>query len=110
MPEPGTGHRFAQSDLLDEILLEPAELLIEQIIRLMDQADDEIGQHLGRARLEEGAKGFEGYRGRRISGVGAGMGRRGGRDVLFCEAADALVVGPFAAPGGAIAPRARRRT
>ena len=40
----GTGHAFAQAAFIDEGLFQTAELLVEQIVGLVDQADDRIGR------------------------------------------------------------------
>lgn len=40
--EAGAGHAFAEAAGLEEFLFELPELLIEQIVRLMDQADEDV--------------------------------------------------------------------
>ena len=54
MLQAGLGHALADAALLDEVLLEAASLLVEQVVGLMDQADGEVRQNLGRAGVHEG--------------------------------------------------------
>jgi len=41
--QPGAGHALAQAALFQEISLQAAELLVQQIIGHLDQAHDHIG-------------------------------------------------------------------
>ena len=40
--EPGAGHALAQAALFQKILFQPAKLLVQQIIRLVNQADEKL--------------------------------------------------------------------
>lgn len=51
--EPGACHAFAQAALLEELLFEAGELAVQQIVGLVDQADQDIGHHLGWPGLDE---------------------------------------------------------
>ena len=44
----------------EEILLEAAKLLVEQVVGLVDEADEDVGDDLGRAGLEIGPIGLIG--------------------------------------------------
>jgi len=39
--------------MFEKIFLQPAELLINQVISLVDQAERDVGHYLGRAGLHE---------------------------------------------------------
>ena len=52
--ETGAGHAFAESALGQKILLEPPELLVEQVVSLVNKTDENVGDDLGRASLEIG--------------------------------------------------------
>jgi hypothetical protein len=41
--EPGAGHTFAQTTLLKKVTLKPSKLLIEQVARDLDQANNNVG-------------------------------------------------------------------
>ena len=41
--EAGAGHALAQAALVQEILFQSAELLVEQVVGLVDQADGDVG-------------------------------------------------------------------
>ncbi len=47
MLEPRPSHAFAETALQEEIALKPADLLIEQIIGLMDEAKGNVGHDFG---------------------------------------------------------------
>jgi hypothetical protein len=47
--EAGTGHAFAEAAFLDEGGLELADRLIEEVVGLVDEADEAIGHDLGRS-------------------------------------------------------------
>lgn len=64
MLQAGLGHALADAALLDEVLFQAAALLVEQVIGLVDQADGEVCQNLGRASLHEGPVGLVGLTGR----------------------------------------------
>jgi len=49
MLQSGAGHSFAQAAFLNEVPFQPANLLIQQIVRLVDQANRDVGDHFGRA-------------------------------------------------------------
>jgi len=55
-----TGHSLAKSALKDEILLQPADLLVEQIVRLVNETEGHDGDDLRRAGLAKFAIGFVG--------------------------------------------------
>ena len=48
-----TGHPFAQAAFGEEILFEAFELLVEQVVGLMDQADENIGHGFRRTGFDE---------------------------------------------------------
>ncbi|CAN5423846.1 hypothetical protein BH20VER3_BH20VER3_20710 [soil metagenome] len=52
--EAGAGHAFAQATLREEVTLEATELLVEQVVGLVNEADEDVGDYLERARLEIG--------------------------------------------------------
>ncbi len=47
--EAGAGHPLAQAALFQEVLLQPPELLVNQVVGLVNQADGNVGDDLGRA-------------------------------------------------------------
>ena len=51
--EAGAGHALAQAALFQKISLEPAKLLVNQIIGLMNQADGNVGDDFRRAGFHE---------------------------------------------------------
>ena len=51
--EAGPGHALAESAFLEEILFEPADLLVEEVVGLVDEAEGNVGDDLGRARFGE---------------------------------------------------------
>ena len=63
MGEADPGHAFAEAALFEEIFFEAEELPIEQVVRLVDEADRDVGDGLGRAGLEKLAIEFESLRG-----------------------------------------------
>src|SRR5207247_10115973 len=60
---PSPGHALADAAILEEVLLQAAKLLIEEIVRLVDQADSDVGDDLGGTRFTEGTKGLVGHAG-----------------------------------------------
>ena len=58
--EAGAGHAFAEVALGKKILLEPPELLVEQVVRLVNQADEDVGDNFGRSGLDIGPIGLIG--------------------------------------------------
>ena len=54
------GHPLAQAPFLDKVLLQATDLLVEKVIRLVNQADGDIGHDLGRTGVTEFAKGLVG--------------------------------------------------
>ena len=57
--EPSAGHAFAQAAFPEEVVFETSDLPIEEVISLVDQADENVRDDLGRACLNEGAKVLE---------------------------------------------------
>ncbi len=57
--QPGFGHSFAKAALFDEFLFHCFQLLIQQIIRLMNQADRDVCNHLCRTGFDELSIHFE---------------------------------------------------
>jgi len=55
MQQAGAGHALTQAALFEEILFQPAELLIEQVVGLVYQAKRDVGHYLGRAGFHEPA-------------------------------------------------------
>src|SRR5262245_19815817 len=49
MLQPRAGHSLAQSAFLDEILFQPPDLPIEQVICLVDKTKRDVGYDFGRA-------------------------------------------------------------
>lgn len=60
--EAGAGHAFAEAALLDEVFLKAEELLIEQVVCLVDEADGDVGEDGGRTGGEDLAVKLEGLR------------------------------------------------
>ena len=63
MFEAGAGHAFAEAAFFEEVFFEAADLLVEEVVGLVDEADGDVGEGSGRAVLEEGAIGFKGFAG-----------------------------------------------
>lgn len=55
--QPRTGHTFAQAALFHERRLQPPKMLVQQVVRLVNQADDGVGRFFGRAVLDMGCIG-----------------------------------------------------
>ncbi len=51
--EAGTSHALAQAAFFEEVLFETLELLIEEVVCLMDQANENIGDGFRRVRFDE---------------------------------------------------------
>ena len=51
--EPGAGHALAQAALFEENFLQTAELLVDQVVGLMNQADGNVGDNFRRAGFDE---------------------------------------------------------
>ena len=49
--EAGAGHAFAEAAFLHEVFFEPADLLVEEVVGLVDDADRDVGQGSGRVLL-----------------------------------------------------------
>jgi len=49
----GFGHAFSKASLFYEFVLQRLQLLIQQIIRLMNQADRDVGNHLRRTSFHK---------------------------------------------------------
>ena len=58
--EPCCEHAFAETTLVEKILFEAAKLLIEEIVRLVDETDRDIGDNFGRPGFAKLAIGFVG--------------------------------------------------
>lgn len=57
----GLGHALTDAALFDEVLLQAATLLVEEVVGLVDEAERDVGEDFGRARFKEGAVGLEGF-------------------------------------------------
>ena len=62
MGDASAGHALADSTIFEEILLKAADLLVEQVICLMDQAESEVPHDFWWARFHEFAIEFVGLR------------------------------------------------
>ncbi len=51
--ESHAGHALTQAALFDEFLLQCLELLVDEVVRLMNETDRDVGDDLGRAGLHE---------------------------------------------------------
>ena len=58
----GAGHAFAQAALLEKVLLQPAELLVEKVVRLVDEAKGDVGYNFRWTGVGEFAVGLIGYK------------------------------------------------
>lgn len=58
MLQTGAGHPLAQATVLHEIFLQPADLLVEQVVGLVDEAEGDIGHDFRRAGFAELTIGF----------------------------------------------------
>jgi len=58
--EAGAGHALAQAAFGEEIPFQPADLLVEQAVGLVDEADDDISHHFRWASFDEGPIGLGG--------------------------------------------------
>ncbi len=54
--EAGAGHALAQAAFLEKVLFEALDLLVEQVIGLMDQANEDVGDRLRRPGFDEFAE------------------------------------------------------
>src|SRR5881394_3803929 len=52
--KPGPGHALAQSAFSEKVLFEAPQLLVEEVVCLVDQADDDVRDDFGRTRLDIG--------------------------------------------------------
>jgi high-affinity K+ transport system ATPase subunit B len=43
--DPGTGHTLAQTASIEKIFFQPAELLVDQVIGLVDEAERDVGHN-----------------------------------------------------------------
>lgn len=59
----GAGHAFAEAIFFEEILFEAADLSVEEVVGLMNQADRDVGNNVRRPRLDERPIGLIGLRG-----------------------------------------------
>lgn len=69
------GHAFAEAALLDEFLFEAADLLVEEVVGLVEEADCDVGNDFGGAGFAEGAVG--------LIGDGGGLGEFAGVGGFF---------------------------
>ena len=58
--EAGAGHAFAQAALLEKGLFQLAKLLIQEVVGLVDQANEDVGNHFGGAGFQIGPIGLIG--------------------------------------------------
>lgn len=58
--ETGAGHAFAEAALFEKIAFEPPELLVEQVVGLVNEADEDVGNDVWRAGLNIGPIGLIG--------------------------------------------------
>ena len=56
------GHPFAKTTALDEVFLQPAQLLIEQVVGLMDEASSNVRNYFRRTSLYKFTAVVEGLR------------------------------------------------
>jgi len=61
--KPRLEHSFAQAALFQKILFLPTELLVEQEVGLVNQADGDVGNHLWWTRLQKLSVKLESLRG-----------------------------------------------
>lgn len=54
----GAGHPLAEAAFFQESLFQLAQQLIEEVVGLMNQADQDVGDYFGRAGFEVGPVGF----------------------------------------------------
>src|SRR5439155_8193300 len=52
--KPGPGRALAQAAFSEKVLFEAPQLLVEQIVGLVDQADDDVRHDFGRTRFDIG--------------------------------------------------------
>jgi hypothetical protein len=51
--EAGPRQAFAEADFFEKILLQPADLLIEEVVALVDDAEGDIGDDFGGAGFDD---------------------------------------------------------
>ena len=56
----GAGHLLADAAIFHEVLFQMADLLVEEVVGLVDEADGDVGKDGGGAVFEKGTVGFEG--------------------------------------------------
>jgi hypothetical protein len=54
------GHALAEASLLDEVFLEAAEVLVEEVIGLVEEANGDVGDYFGGTGVHEGTVGLVG--------------------------------------------------
>jgi len=59
--EAGAGHAFAEAAFFDEVFFQAADELVEEVVGLVDEANGDVGQCLGRARFHIGAISLIGF-------------------------------------------------
>jgi hypothetical protein len=50
---PDTDHAFPEPAFVDKIALQPPDLLIQEVVRLVDETDGNVGDDLGRTSVAE---------------------------------------------------------
>ena len=51
--EAGAGHALAEAAFGEEVLFEPPELLIEEVVGLVNETDDDVGDSVAGAGFDE---------------------------------------------------------
>lgn len=54
MRQPCPGHPLAEAAFFDEVPLQGPDLAVEEVVRLVDETDGDVGQHLRRPVFEKG--------------------------------------------------------
>jgi hypothetical protein len=49
--QPCAGHVLAEASFFEKVLFQPADLLVQQVVRLMDEADGDVGEDFGWASV-----------------------------------------------------------
>lgn len=62
--EAGLGHSLADAAVFDEVFFEAAALLVEEVVGLVNEADDDVREDFGRAGVHERAIGLVRFIGR----------------------------------------------
>lgn len=56
----GAGHLLADAAIFHEVLFQTTDLLVEEVVGLVDEAEGDVGENGGVAVIEKGTVGFEG--------------------------------------------------